>query len=1214
MSRARRKPGAHTHRSLAWGLGFLGPISAGLISAGLASCAGGPRPAPSTSQQQSAATPSPVAPSALDRLAQRALQERSRPDADARALAPPQGVDTFDDPADPAKASLTLDLALDAMRGPAPTTPPEIDIDDESRLAALSAYARGRAAYLDSNPAEAARELQEAARLDPAAPEPWSLLAQVQLATGRRSPAAAAFQQALRRGATDPKIPAWLGRDALRAQRWPDAASLLARAWDQRHAVKDPAFGPVVAADLADASSELGYLLAARTLLISAASLEPALAERTTMRAEAAEILRRRPEFFLRAGDLALRMGDADGAMASYDRAFSDQAQSLDPGAVVARKVHALTRLGRPAAASLALLDDIRALQGRIDDRHLGLIRHLSRTSAGPLLGEAISQLAASPQSVSSPTRRALLVRAHAATLAPDPARATLLGSIAAHPDHAETAAELFLLAGSDPEQITRTLLDLTDASPEHGTLYADVALAGGIGVRDAMRALASMTTPPARLAHAALLLRTGRPAESHDLVSAAPWPEKFSVAALALRSEAAAAAARWDDLTETTQRLSAIEGVPAARAHARALRQLQRFPEALDAITPYAGNSVPDLVFTAELASRVGRLGDAEARLRKAVELDPADERGSEALFAFHASNGPRPDESRLTDTARALRQAVPSSRLLRALTARDMIAKGLWRESETTLLEILKSPTAPPLVLDLLGHLYQRTTDASVRARGEPLLRERLSSHPDSIATLAALARLLAAQAKGDEAVALCEDRLKDWPITDLARLKESILRDALRRPDDADAATKARLQSAPPTIENTLELAELLTRKNEIQPAADAVARSLPRSLALTREQSTLLLAIANRLPLDADPARPGAREAARSTAAFLDQLLTLKLTLPPPLRLKHLIALANGHGEDSPRLAAAAEQTAREVPEIGTRAFLSVVDTLSRSAAPRDSVAFTEHLVREHTPFDPAFGSLWAQCVFRFGDASDVRKVTDLFTDPARLRALLAALRDDLDEMPQGAPLAKLQAELAYRLAGGMIAFDRAPAGLEAFRAVLAIDPDHAYANNDLGYILLDSGIDTPEVATLIEKAYTLMPDRANVIDSIGWLRYHQARIDDTTDELGQVSPGALTLLTQASLDPQGAEDKTLNDHLGDTLWRAGKKDEALTRWKSAERLTLEEIQMFTGEPGSPETFAAKERRKLLESVRAKLDAVQGGREPPVTKFFREQPPK
>ena len=51
-----------------------------------------------------------------------------------------------------------------------------------------------------------------------------------------------------------------------------------------------------------------------------------------------------------------------------------------------------------------------------------------------------------------------------------------------------------------------------------------------------------------------------------------------------------------------------------------------------------------------------------------------------------------------------------------------------------------------------------------------------------------------------------------------------------------------------------------------------------------------------------------------------------------------------------------------------------------------------------------------------------------------------------------------------------------------------------------------------------------------------------------------------------------------------------------------------------MQVLAVEPGNPETFAAKERRTLLESVRAKIDAAQGGREPPLASFFGEQPPK
>jgi Flp pilus assembly protein TadD len=88
--------------------------------------------------------------------------------------------------------------------------------------------------------------------------------------------------------------------------------------------------------------------------------------------------------------------------------------------------------------------------------------------------------------------------------------------------------------------------------------------------------------------------------------------------------------------------------------------------------------------------------------------------------------------------------------------------------------------------------------------------------------------------------------------------------------------------------------------------------------------------------------------------------------------------------------------------------------------------------------------------------------------------------------------------------------------------------------------------------------MLEKARSLRPYDGYIIDSVGWAYYRLGRFDDA----------AQTLEAAVLLVPG---DPTINDHLGDALWKAGRKMEARYQWDQAlafgpedsEKTTLEQ---------------------------------------------------
>lgn len=107
---------------------------------------------------------------------------------------------------------------------------------------------------------------------------------------------------------------------------------------------------------------------------------------------------------------------------------------------------------------------------------------------------------------------------------------------------------------------------------------------------------------------------------------------------------------------------------------------------------------------------------------------------------------------------------------------------------------------------------------------------------------------------------------------------------------------------------------------------------------------------------------------------------------------------------------------------------------------------------------------------------------------------------------------------------------------------SMRRVIALKPDHAHAHNALGYTLADRNQRLDEARVLIARAVELSPEDGHILDSMGWVLY---RLKDLK--------GALEWLHKAwALSP----DTEIGAHLGEVLWVAGRRNEALDIWRTA----------------------------------------------------------
>lgn len=114
----------------------------------------------------------------------------------------------------------------------------------------------------------------------------------------------------------------------------------------------------------------------------------------------------------------------------------------------------------------------------------------------------------------------------------------------------------------------------------------------------------------------------------------------------------------------------------------------------------------------------------------------------------------------------------------------------------------------------------------------------------------------------------------------------------------------------------------------------------------------------------------------------------------------------------------------------------------------------------------------------------------------------------------------------------------------PAAESDLRAIIDADPEDARALNALGYMLTVHSQRYREALDLIERAATLAPDDAAVIDSLGWIHYR----------LGDLQQAHRFL--QRAFDR--LQDPEIAAHLGEVLWQMGRKDEARQVWETALR--------------------------------------------------------
>ncbi len=130
-----------------------------------------------------------------------------------------------------------------------------------------------------------------------------------------------------------------------------------------------------------------------------------------------------------------------------------------------------------------------------------------------------------------------------------------------------------------------------------------------------------------------------------------------------------------------------------------------------------------------------------------------------------------------------------------------------------------------------------------------------------------------------------------------------------------------------------------------------------------------------------------------------------------------------------------------------------------------------------------------------------------------------------------------------AELATMEAQALDQLGRKPEAIGVLKAAEKSLPANSTLQNNLGYLLLETGGDLTEATRLIELALKQEPENGSFVDSLGWAQF----------QAGKLSEAEATLRRATQLRPFSAE---VRKHFGEALLKNGKTKEAAEQWERA----------------------------------------------------------
>ena len=548
-----------------------------------------------------------------------------------------------------------------------------------------------------------------------------------------------------------------------------------------------------------------------------------------------------------------------------------------------------------------------------------------------------------------------------------------------------------------------------------------------------------------------------------------------------------------------------------------------------------------------AQLLKDLNVADEATTQAREAVRLDPRMPEARRLLGSLELAASEK-DRSRLDAAIQELTEAAklaPDDPGTVVALARALMARGRAAEASRILDQLPEGRSQPGLL-----RLTAETRAKSGRLReAEEAYRALLQRDPQDRESLAALVDLYEDGDRFEEALELLRRLEKQDPEnTDVA---ERITLDFARAGRFAEAERRARDLAARRPENRAIRrlLAHVLFEKGSIaegeqilrallqaDPEDEATRRAYAMELLRERrldEGAKILTESLQRAGQD-----PKATETRRSATVELGYLALLKKDYAEARRLLEPAAVSAGvvNGRALRILLAVARDG--DTPALG----LSVARAAAQ--AEPDEVEWTASV---------------AEFQHRSGDKKDAEATLDRLASSSEPDAVLAAadVYSRLKEFSRASRVAQEASrrfpestEVLFRL-GSSLERGGSPAEAEkVFRQLLSARPNDSAAQNYLGYMWADRGVNLEQARELLEKAVAREPRNAAYLDSLGWLDFRQGKLEAADKRLQEAQR-------------REPDDPTIEEHLGDLSERQGNLDKAIVHWERALALKHEE---------------------------------------------------
>ncbi len=1099
------------------------------------------------------------------------------------------------------RAMLPLDQVLASISPIALPEPPK-----QPRLAqiqqATKLYARARSMRQSGDNEGALDNLSNATVLDPTSPTLFNTLGDLYLDLGDRMSAIGAYQQAADLGGATARALSMLAADAAATRNNEPALQLATLARNTQ--TDDPMAHTVANLIIGGVLIEDGRLLAGATALTeSLESFDPTLRD-PRWRSEIIQFHAQHSTLWMRIGDAWTALGVPTRAAIAYANAVDPQRRTPYP--LVARQIAAHLRAGQPALAALTFLDHLNASPARTAFEERQWARTLaSIDSLGSIIPNAIGELRTQTKHT------------------PSDARALIRNELAARTD----AGRIETLKTASPELISPIIVaqSIEGFSTDDERFNACVSIlrdnpqaarpVAAAFVRSLQEPLAFVQahTSDTDKASRLLIVNTALELGRADLLRDAPAYEPSNAAAIATEAQLAAFNAQWDRANQLIDTLDAIDSPFATRALAHTLLVAQQPARAWAIIAEhadYSDASVTDLLAAASIARSLNKHEDARSFLERALEIDPTFEEAYEQLILLHAPGGPLANDEEHQQIVRQLSATLPRSSLLTLVRANELARNGRLGDAELILTDLAERNPHRDIGINLLLGIWtalDNAGDETALDRAEQWLVAHLDRIVVSNPTRLALARVYLARGNPEQSLQLLDDGYTRTGSTALARTAEMVLESQLGRRDEAIDRVLARTAHSQ-DIDTLLERAQRLAELQRFDEAESILNNQIPattdfRAAQQLQIQRTLfaLAQTTNGLnPTEAwitlfDTLRP--RLGSLST-----QLLRIRLTMIAQLHpTQHDLVVA--------ATIDALDALDTNTPDEQRTAIETVaVQQLLADARQADAFAVLYKLATRDGQLNNQLGIEILRVAAGIGDAADTIGIIDRLARDGYLDDIIA-LADDQFGLPSrdrpGTSEDELRSDVAYTIASIAQAFKRPDAADALFELALSYDNNHPWANNDYAYALVERNERLIEAEQMLIRAVAALPTSSSILDSLGWARYKLGVLDDERNDAGEViREGAASLLQRAiDAETDSSANATIYDHLGDTLWRLRRFDEAFDAWLDAERSLRSQIQ----EASTLENINEQALERLstqLRDLRLKIADVESEKAPQI----------